>query len=231
VLPCREAAGELARVDGRFDSALRRATFLMTGASGPIRQHPLKTREELRVQWSLPVDEPLGLFLGNAQPYRSLDALAAAVAAVAPDKRERGTLVIAGVESDRLPKHPRIRALGRVEEIADLLAAVDFVINVNRFSLLDLSLIEATEAAKPLLLYPTGGNLAFARFGAGCVLIDELSSDAIGRGLADMFSQSAANLARLGRGSRTCYEQHFTRQHLRDRHIALYDEVSMSVSA
>ena len=230
VLPCREAASELARVDRRFETALQRATFIMTGASGPMRHYTSQTREELRAHWNLPLDQPLGLFLGNPQPYRGLDALAKAVAAL-PRNNGMGTLVIAGVEPDRLPAHPRIRALGRVEEIADLLATVNFVVNVNRFSLLDLSLIEATEAAKPLLLHQTGGNLAFARLGAGCVLIDELSVDAIGRGLEHMFSQSAATMEQLGRDSRRCYDQHFTRRHLRDRHIALYDEVAMSVSA
>ena len=231
VLPCREAASELARADRRFDTALRRATFIMTGASGPMRQYTAQTSEELRAHWNLPLHEPLGLFLGNPQPYRGLDALTEAVAALPTRNRGAGTLVIAGVEPDRLPQHPRIRALGRVEEIADLLATVDFVINVNRFSLLDLSLIEATEASKPLLLHQTGGNLAFARLGAGCVLIDELSSTAIVQGLEDMFRQSAASMEQLGRDSRRCYEQHFTRRHLRDRHIALYDDVSMSVSA
>ena len=231
VLPCREAAGELARVDRRFETALQRATFVMTGASGPMRHYTSQTREELRAHWNLPLHEPLGLFLGNPQPYRGLDALTEAVAALPTGKNETGTLVIAGVEPDRLPKHPRIRALGRVNEVTDLLATVDFVINVNRFSLLDLSLIEATEASKPLLLHQTGGNLAFARLGAGCVLVDELSSTAIVQGLEDMFGQSAASMERLGRDSRRCYEQHFTRRHLRDRHIALYDDVSMSVSA
>lgn len=231
VLPCREAASELARVDRRFETALQRATFVMTGASGPMRHYTSQTREELRAHWKLPLHEPLGLFLGNPQPYRGLDALTTAVAALPTGNGEIGALVIAGVEPDRLPKHPRIRVLGRVNEVADLLATVDFVINVNRFSLLDLSLIEATEASKPLLLHQTGGNLAFARLGAGCVLIDELSSTAIVKGLEDMFRQSAASMEQLGHNSRRCYEQHFTRRHLRDRHVALYDDVSMSVSA
>ena len=231
VLPCPEAAGELARADPRFETALRRATFILTGASGPIRHDPSKTREELRAHWNLPLHEPLGLFLGNAQPYRGLELLTGAVSALPQGTAAIGTLVVAGVAADRLPKHARIRALGRVEEVADLLAAVDFVINVNRFSLLDLSLIEAIEASKPLLLHQTGGNVAFARLGVGCVLIDELSAEAIGRGLETMFSQSPASREQLGRDSRTCYERHFTPRHLRDRHIALYDEVSLSVSA
>ena len=231
VLPCPEAGGELARVDPRFETALRGATFIMTGASGPARHYPSKTREELRAHWSLPLHEPLGLFLGNAQPYRGLELLTEAISVNPQEPQAIGTLVVAGVGSDRLPKHARIRALGRVEEIADLLAAVDCVINVNRFSLLDLSLIEAIEASKPLLLHQTGGNLAFARLGVGCVLIDELSVDAIRHGLGKMFSKSEASKEQLGRDSRLCYEHHFTRRHLRDRHIALYDEVPLSVSA
>jgi glycosyltransferase involved in cell wall biosynthesis len=231
VLPCPEAAGELARADRRFESALRRATFILTGASGPLRHGASKTREEMRAHWNLPLHEPLGLFLGNAQPYRGLDLLTAALATLPEGTPATGAVVVAGVAADRLPKHARIRALGRVEEIADLLATVDFVINVNRFSLLDLSLIEAIEAAKPLLLHQTGGNVAFARLGVGCVLIDQLSAAAIGRGLHAMFSQSTASREQLGRDSRTCYERHFTLRHLRDRHIALYDEVSLSVSA
>src|SRR5260370_3439269 len=53
------------------------------------------------------------------------------------------------------------------------LASVDFLINVNRFTLFDLSTIEAAQAARPLLLHAVGGNRTFERLGAGCIMLDD----------------------------------------------------------
>jgi glycosyltransferase involved in cell wall biosynthesis len=223
LIPCQEAAGELVRVFSRFEQVMGRATYLMTGAAGPLRRSPELARDNLRRQWGLPIDRPVGLFIGNAQPYRGLDLLLVSLAHLTSGSDVPGVVAVAGCPPDRLPYHPRLRALGHVRDVSDLLAAVDFVINVNRFSLFDLSTIEAAEAGRPLLLSPVGGNLTFRDLGAGCLMLDELTPRAIADGIARMFRLAPGERNQLGLASRTAYERHLTPRHLRDRHMSLYE--------
>ena len=132
-------------------------------------------------------------------------------------------IAVAGPAPESLPRHPRLRALGRVADVASLLRAVDFVVNVNRFSLFDLSTIEAVEAGRPLLLHATGGNRTFRDLGAGCVMIPDLAPETVARGLTEMLSLPPERRDELGRASRACYEEHLTPAHLWTRHLDLYD--------
>lgn len=218
ILPCREAGDELIRCDPRFAAPLARADWLLTGAAGPALSGPPETS---RARWGLPERGPVGLYLGNAQPYRGLDALLAAFPLLSHGVP--GVVAVAGPAPESLPRHPRLRALGRVADVASLLRAVDFVVNVNRFSLFDLSTIEATEAGRPLLLHATGGNRTFQDLGAGCVMIPDLAPETVARGLTAMLSLPPERRDELGRASRACYEEHLTPAHLWRRHLDLYD--------
>ncbi|MBS1790801.1 MAG: glycosyltransferase [Acidobacteria bacterium] len=222
ILPCPEAGEEFLRIDPRFGQCLGDVTYLMTGGAGTRSQKTGLSKAELRVEWKLPVEVPLGLYLGNDQPYRGLDALLAALPML-PDQTEMpGQIVLAGPNPEKLPRHPRLRALGRVADVSSLLQAVDFVINVNRFSLFDLSTIEALEAAKPLLLHATGGNKTFRDLGAGCVILFDLTPEMIAAGLETMFTMPPAELAAMSERSRRCYAEHLTPAHLWERHQRLY---------
>lgn len=119
-----------------------------------------------------------------------------------------------------------MRRLGRVDDVAGLLKAVDFIINVNRFCLLDLSTIEAAQAGKALLLHSVGGNKTLQDLGAGCVMLADLEPMTVLAGLQEMFSMPLERLTDLGLASRNCYERHLTPAHLWTRHVQLYDELS-----
>ena len=136
------------------------------------------------------------------------------------------TIAVAGPDRSKVPAHTAFRALGRVEDVAALLVSVDFLINVNRFSLFDLSTIEAAEAGKPLMLHAVGGNRAFDRIGAGCVMLRDLEPRVIAECLTTMARLDAAELADLGRKSRACWERELTPTHMWERHLALYDRFS-----
>lgn len=220
LIPCREAVDELVRIAARCAPSLERTEFLLTGAAGPPAS---RSRAEARAAFGLPASEPVGLFLGNAQPYRGLDVVLAAVERLDTRRALPGVVAVAGPPVSEIPLSRRLTALGPVAEVGDLLGAVDFAINVNRFSLFDLSTIEALEAGAPLLLHATGGNRTFAGLGAGAVMIDSLDPDVVAAGLTTMFRLPADERARLRAASRACYERHLTPRHLRDRHIALYD--------
>jgi hypothetical protein len=225
VVPSPEAAGELGRAFAPMAQALSEVTCLATGAAGPPRHGAMVDQRDLRARWGLPLSSPVGLFIGNAQPYRGLDLLLASLDHLSGSAAP-GVVAVAGCPSERLPYNSRLRAVGQVRDVMDLLAAVDFVINVNRFSLFDLSTIEALEAGRPLLLSPIGGNISFRGLGAGCVLLPALTPEAIAGGLAQLFQLPTADRALLGARSRACYDAHLTPAHLGRRHLALYDRVA-----
>jgi len=223
ILPCREAGDELVRCDPRFAAPLSRADYLLSGAGRTSLSGATPRADSSRAPWGLTEGVPVGLFLGNAQPYRGLDALLDALPLLPRDLP--GVVAVAGPAQASLPRHPRLRPLGRVAEVANLLCAVDFVINVNRFSLFDLSTIEAVEAGRPLLLHATGGNRTFQALGAGCIMLPDLAPPTIARGLGEMLALSPEMRGALGRKSRVCYEEHLTPEHFWRRHLDLYDRV------
>ena len=222
ITPCPEAAAEIARADPRF--AALSFDYVLTGAAGPARSFADETKAQLRGRWRLPVDVPVGLFLGTLLPYRGLDVLLDAVTAL--PSSVPGLIAVAGPSRERVRRHARVRALGPVREVRILLHAVDFVVNVNRFNLFDLSTIEAAEAGRPLLLHSTGGNLRFQRLGLGCVMLADLEPPTVAAGLHELFTTSEARRAELGAASRCCYEEHLTPEHLWRGHTALYDRAS-----
>jgi glycosyltransferase involved in cell wall biosynthesis len=221
LLPCPEALEELVRVDVRFEHANPRVEYLLTGSSVGSGGGSTELGDR----------EPLGLFLGSHQAYRGLDAIVKALSLL-PHRRELpGRIVVAGPDPDSLPSHPRLRKLGPVEDVPGLLAEVDFLVNANRFSLFDLSNIEAAAAGKPLLLHAVGGNKALSRLGAGCRLFEPLTPEAIAAALIEMFSMPRAALAALGQRSRECYERHLTAEAMWKRHLALYDRAESRIPA
>jgi glycosyltransferase involved in cell wall biosynthesis len=217
ITPCAEAAGELARVDRRFASLS--FDYVLTGAEGRPRRFG-GDRPQLRARWGLPADVPVGLFLSSPLPYRGLDVLLDAVARVPAGIP--GLIAIAGSSRGVVRDHARVRRLGVVAEISDLLQAVDFVVNVNRFSLFDLSTIEAAEAGRPLLLHATGGNLRFRDLGVGCVMLENLDAPTVAAGLETMFAIPDDRRRALAEASRACYDRHLTLATFWNGHEALY---------
>ncbi len=222
VLPCPEAGESFRTIDRQFDAVLGRARYVLSGASAPAGGDA----DLLAAPGGGPRNENqrVGLYLGSPEPYRGFDALIAGVQALPAGSNL--TIAVAGPDPRKVPTHPAIRALGRVEDVGALLASVDFLINVNRFSLFDLSTIEAAQAGKPLMLHAVGGNRAFERLGAGCVMLGDLQPQTIAECLTDIAAFSAATLAALGRQSRACWETQLTPRHMWERHLALYDELA-----
>jgi glycosyltransferase involved in cell wall biosynthesis len=199
----------------------------LSGASAPPRPAggaPARPRAERAHAEPRSRDGRVGLYLGSPEPYRGFDALIAGVLALPPNSDV--TIAIAGPDPRKVPSHPALRALGRVEDVGALLASVDFLINVNRFSLFDLSTIEAVEAGTPLLLHAVGGNRAFERIGAGCVMLPDLEVQTIATSLAEMAALSPSTLTALGHESRECWERALTPRHMWERHLQLYDDLA-----
>jgi glycosyltransferase involved in cell wall biosynthesis len=221
VFPCPEATDSFRIIDSRFEALADRAQFVLSGAAAPAQSGAKLTMSGADLSGPRSDGKRVGLYLGSAEPYRGFDALPAAADILSPNANL--VIAIAGPPPSKVPKHPLIRALGRVEDVAALFAAVDFLINVNRFSLFDLSTIEATEAGKPLLLHAVGGNRAFERLGAGCMMLRDLAPATIAAGLTHVASLEESSFLALGRQSRECWARQLTPRHMWERHLALYD--------
>ena len=252
VFPCPEATESFRIIDSRFDALADRGHFVLSGAAAPGRRRGVDASSSgadgsasanlatsganlatsganLATSGAnlLGPQSPgtrVGLYLGSAEPYRGFDALLAAADVLPPGVNL--AIAVAGPPTSKVPQHRFMRALGRVDDVAALFASVDFLINVNRFSLFDLSTIEAAEAGKPLLLHAVGGNRTFERLGAGCMMLRDLEPATIAAGLAHAASLEESMLLSLGRQSRECWERQLTPRHMWERHLALYDAAS-----
>ncbi len=221
LLPCREAGDEFVRLDPRFAEPLARADYVLSGAAAPGSGGA--DRAECRRRFGLPPGEPVGLYLGSAQPYRGLPALLAGLHAL-PSRRELpGQIAVAGAAPESLPRHDRLRPLGRVADVGALLNAVDFVINVNHFCLFDLSTIEAAQAGRALLLHATGGNRTMERLGAGCLMLADLEPATLAAGLSRLWQMPPAERAHLEAASRRCYDALLSPERFWAHHLAAYD--------
>ena len=219
IIPCAEAAESFAIVDSRFGESLAGARYVLSGASAPPSTGSAADWFSARQP-----NHRIGLYLGSPEPYRGFDALVEAVHLL-PLDADVG-VAVAGPDASKVPPHPLLRPLGRVEDVAALLASVDFLINVNRFTLFDLSTIEALQAGRPLLLHAVGGNRAFERLGAGVVMMPDLQPRTIADYLLHMGTLDRSRLDALGSQSRACWESQLTPHHMWERHLALYDEIA-----
>jgi glycosyltransferase involved in cell wall biosynthesis len=219
IIPCAEAAESFQAVDSRFGEVLAGARYLLSGAS--VLASPGGSADVFSTRQP---NHRIGLYLGSPEPYRGFDALVEAVRLL-PLDADVG-VAVAGPDPGKVPPHPLLRPLGRVEDVAALLASVDFLINVNRFTLFDLSTIEALQAGKPLVLHAVGGNRAFERLGAGAVMIRDIQPETIADGLMHVSTIDRPAFDALARRSRSCWEEHLTPRHMWQRHLALYDELS-----
>jgi glycosyltransferase involved in cell wall biosynthesis len=227
ILPCAEAGEGFLEVDERFAEVLSKADYILTGSGGTSR--PPTDRRQQRRQFGFSDGVPVGLFLGRPQPYRGLDILLEAAQSL--DKRDTpGIVAVAGPDKDSIPKHPRLLPLGRVSDVSSLLSAADFVINVNRFCLFDLSTIEAADAGKPMLLHTVGGNKTFRDLGLGCRMLDELTPVAVAAALQAMFALRPIEFEALGRKSLACYESHLTPLAMWNRHLNLYQHAGQELA-
>jgi len=217
IFPSSEATESFRVIDSRFAPLADRAEFVLSGAAAPVRT----AASGADLSGPRSQNKRVALYLGSAEPYRGFDALLAAAEILPPNVNL--AIAVAGPPASKVPEHPLVRALGRVDDVAQLFASVDFLINVNRFSLFDLSTIEASEAGKPLLLHAVGGNRTFERLGAGCVMLRDLEPATIAAGLTYMAALEESTLLALGRISRECWERQLTPRHMWERHLALYD--------
>ena len=173
---------------------------------------------------------PLGLALGRFHPNKGFDLLLDALAA-APGLR----LWLAGdgmlradleAQARRLGLGERLRFLGWREDVAALLASVDFLVCPSRHEPLGNVIIEAWAAGVPVVALASDGPAGLIVDGESGLLVP-LAADAGALAEAMMRLAEDRDLrARLASGGRRAYEAEFTEEKVVNAYLGFFGRVA-----
>lgn len=173
---------------------------------------------------------PLGLALGRFHPNKGFDLLLDALA-MAPDLR----LWLAGdgtlrgdleTQASRLGLGERLSFLGWRDDVAVLLASVDFLVCPSRHEPLGNVIIEAWAAGVPVVARASDGPAGLIVDGESGLLVP-LAADA--GALATAMRRLAEDpdlRSRLACGGRRAYEAEFTEEQVVGAYLGLFDRLA-----
>jgi glycosyltransferase involved in cell wall biosynthesis len=186
------ASADLAGTARRRGAADVREAPVAAPALPPVH----RPAAEVRAGLGLAEDRPLVLAVGRLHPQKGHDVLLEAAAHWQEDRRlpVPPLVAIAGdgplaaalrrrIRAERLP----VVLLGRRDDVADLLAAADVVVQPSRWEARSLAVQEALRAGRPLVATRTGGLPALVGDAADLVPVGDAGAlaDAVTRLLTD----------------------------------------------
>jgi len=166
-----------------------------------------------RAELDTPEDAPLALALGRLHANKAFDALLAALAKVprlhlwlAGDGELRQTLER---QASAFGIAPRVRFLGWREDVAALLAAVDFLVCPSRHEPLGNVVIEAWAARKPVIASMSEGPVALITDEVSGLLVPVDDAAALAAAMKRLVEDGALR-ARLAAAGHAAYEAEFS---------------------
>lgn len=194
-------------------------TILPNGVAEP---NVTQDRASIRTQLAVPEDAAFGLCVSLMRPEKGHADLLEAIRQLPDDPPV--VLALAGdgpllhsvratVESD-LGLRSRTHVLGYRHDIANLLAACDFVVQPSLEDALPTALIAALAAGRPIVGTNVGGIPDIVAPGCG-FLVDAGDPSALRAGIAQMVQvihNDVPALAAMRRAARERYESHFSAQ-------------------
>lgn len=197
----------------------------------PARVEPSRPRDELRRERGLDAGDVVVLAAASLVRRKGLDLLLEALAGV--DRGARVQLWIAGEGPERAALERRaaapdlvgrVRFEGRVERVADLLAACDLVALPSRAEGLGVAALEAMAAGRAVLATRVGGLGEAVVDGETGLLVESESVPALRAALTRLAADGALR-AQLGAGGRARVAAQFRPEHMVTAYEALYREV------
>jgi glycosyltransferase involved in cell wall biosynthesis len=181
-----------------------------------------------RAEAATPEDVPLALALGRLHPNKGFDLLLDAIAAtrnvhlwLAGDGPLRTALER---QADRLGIVRRVRFLGWRDDVARLLASVDFLVSPSRHEPLGNVVIEAWSAEVPVIATATDGPAALIEPGRTGLVVP-IEASALAEAM-DALAHDGARRARLGAAGRAAYEAEFTEAAVVAAYRGLFDRMA-----
>jgi glycosyltransferase involved in cell wall biosynthesis len=180
--------------------------------------HPSTAREAVRQRLGVQGHERLIGFFGRYHPHKGFDVFCEVAALAHQRGRHALKFISAGdgwVQPPGLPNYANLGWLG--PDLADVLNAVDCLLQPNRHTFLDLIFIEAMSVGRPIVTTAVGGGRWLASVAKGVVAV-ELNP----RPLLDAVESAVLEATRveLGRVNRDTYDATFTLRAFAERHIA-----------
>lgn len=170
------------------------------------------------------------LFVGLLVPRKGVHVLLEAMATAALPSEVRLQVAGDGPErpaletlASRLGLEDRVDFLGFRSDVPRLLAEADAFVLPAVMEQQPLVLIEAMGAGKPVVATDVGGVREMV--GDTGIIVPPADPGALAAALRDLVS---SDVGTWGRNARACAEQRFTLELARDRHLALYDQLSRS---
>lgn len=113
------------------------------------------------------------------------------------------------------PASEMVENLGFRSDIADVIHAMDLLVNCNRYSYFDLLLLEAMSLGKPILVSDRGGNNCIAEQTKGIQLF---SIEQLGDAADFIQSATLEQLHQMGTENRESFEENFSEMPFYQRH-------------
>lgn len=217
IVPCGEAVDAYFVRSADLRRRFERLTFHHVLPGAPPMQSVV-AREVVRRRLGARGDELLIGFFGRYHRHKGFDIFCE-VAALAHRRGRRSLKFLSAgdgwVRPPALPNYTNLGWLG--PELADVLHAVDCLLQPNRYTFLDLIFIEAMSAGKPIVTTATGGGRWLASVAGGVLAVEHDPHrllDAVESALPE------ERRVELGRANRAVYDATFTLRAFAERHRA-----------
>jgi L-malate glycosyltransferase len=217
---------------------LRQETQRVLGFNGPLEvihnffapRPPRRSREEVRRELGIAVNEAMILHSSNVRPVKRIELLLDSVARIRP--REAFKLVVlAG--GDFAPYAGDVRRLGleervivreKVNEIEDYLQAADLGLFTSETESFCLSILEAMFFGCPSVARRAGGIPEVVEDGVSGLLVPSADPDALAKAIESLIREPKRRLA-MGEAAQRRAREHFSADAIVPRYEALYQRV------
>ncbi len=198
-------------------------------AVDPSRLAPGVARDACREKLEVRPSDTLLLTAATLVPRKGVDVLLRALAllddrfqlAVAGDGPEQASLA---AEAARLGVAPRVRWLGRVDAIGDVLGAADIAVLPSRAEGLGIAALEAMASGLPIVATRVGGLAEAVLDDQTGLLVPPDDAEALARALSRIGGDPAF-AARLGAAGRTRIEAEFLPSRMVEGYDRLYRQL------
>lgn len=211
-----------------------RVTVVLRGRDGSRLGSPSPDRRnEARRRLGLSDDDDVLVNVGRQEFQKGQRYLLEAIERLTAAGRRPVALIlgrrgVASAELDELAKRPglegRVRFLGHVDDVADVLAAADVFVFPSLFEGLGGSLIEAMALGLPIVASDLPAVREVLEDGANAALVPPADAGALAGAIAGLLGDRA-RAARFGRRSRELFEERYTLEASTEQMASLYHRI------
>jgi glycosyltransferase involved in cell wall biosynthesis len=224
ICPCPEAMEAYSDFYPEWNSIMKdKMAICLTGTHRP---QIINSREEWRKKLNIPETAVMAVYIGRYHPHKGFDILMQAVELAQKKIDKEFYLVCAGGRDAGQKKIKNVLHIGYTNDVGGLLNASDFMINSNKYSFFDLSILEALSLSKPILLTDAGGNKEIKRLIPEIEMVKTNALD-LADGIIKMINKNLN--ADTGAISEK-YKKHFSPSAFVENHEKLYDFIFQKFS-